>query len=77
MEQEKVDINYKRGFEHGYWLKRGESQELDEIIKRSKDTQYSSGLKAGKKEATREQVRERMQRNSDQSNDVQKGIDIE
>ncbi len=78
LDDETIDPNYKKGFEHGYWLRRGNSEELDEIINRSKDTKYSSGLKAGRKEATREQVRERFKSNdNEQSQSPDKGIDVD
>lgn len=74
---DKIDPNYKKGFEHGYWLKRGDSEDLDPIIERSKPTQYKSGLVAGKKEAEREKVRNRLQGNKDQSQARDKGMDID
>jgi hypothetical protein len=53
MQQEEilnVDPVYKKGFKHGYWLKRGNSPELQGIIDRSNYAQYKSGLIAGQKE---------------------------
>lgn len=76
-EETTVDPIYKKGFEHGYWLRRGDSKDLDGIIKRSNLEQYKSGLIAGKKEATREQVREQLKDNSGQSKDTTKGIEID
>jgi len=72
-----VDPIYKRGFEHGYWLQRGNSKDLDGIINRSNQEQYKSGFKAGKKEAVREQVRERLRDNPSQSKDVSNEIDMD
>lgn len=74
-EETTVDPIYKKGFEHGYWLKRGDSKDLDGIIKRSKLVQYKSGLIAGKKEAVREQVREHLRDDSRQSKDNTTEID--
>lgn len=76
-EETKVDPIYKKGFEHGYWLQRGNSKDLDGIIDRSNQEQYKSGLKAGKKEAIREKVRTRLQDNPEKSKDIQAGPDIE
>jgi hypothetical protein len=58
---EKIDPYYKKGVEHGYWLRRGESTELDDIINRSKNhVGYQTGLIHGKREADREKVKERL-----------------
>ncbi|MBN8672171.1 MAG: hypothetical protein J0L80_15920 [Chitinophagales bacterium] len=76
-EETTIDPIYKKGFEHGYWLQRGDSKDLDGIIQRSNHDQYKSGLKAGKKEAVRERVRQQLQDNSGQSQDVNKEIDID
>lgn len=76
-EETTVDPIYKKGFEHGYWLQRGDSKDLDGIIQRSNHDQYKSGLVAGKKEAVREKVRERFQGSADKSQSPEKGMDIE
>lgn len=68
-EETTVDPIYKKGFENGYWLKRGDSKDLDGIIKRAKQEQYKSGLIAGKKEANREQVREQLRDDTGHSKD--------
>lgn len=57
---ENVDPYYKQGFEQGYWLKKGQNPQLDDIIKRNNPAQYTKGLKDGKAEATREQTLERL-----------------
>ena len=58
---EKVDPYYKKGFEHGYWLKRGNSKDLDSVIHGSRNfAPYYNGLKDGKAEAERERARERI-----------------
>ncbi len=73
----KVDPIYTRGFEHGYWLQRGNSKDLDAVLESSKgDETYHNGLKAGRKEAERETIRKRLQRNSDQSQSREKDMDI-
>lgn len=77
MEEQKIDSEYINGFEHGYWLQRGNSKELDNIIERSEQEQYKSGLKAGKKQATREKTRERLNDSKDQSQSREKGMDID
>lgn len=69
----KLDI-YIKGFEHGYWLKRGNSEELDAIIERSNHDTYKAGLQAGKKEAIRESVRDRLQSNDQKR---EKGMDMD
>lgn len=75
LSDEQLPPMYKKGFEHGYWLKRGNSKELDDVIKGSKNhKEYHSGLKAGKKEAIRESVRARMQSNGQEQ---EQGIDID
>lgn len=76
-ESEEVDPVYKKGFEHGYWLKRGDSKDLDGVISGSKNhAPYHNGLKAGKKEAEREQVRQRLHENTNQSSQ-ERDIDID
>lgn len=56
-----VDPYYKKGFEHGYWLKRGNSKDLDSVIHGSRNfAPYYNGLKDGKAEAEREKARERI-----------------
>lgn len=78
LNDDKIDPVYKKGFEHGYWLQRGGSKDLDKIIEGSQShTGYHGGLKAGKKEAQREKVRERLKSNLEQSNQRDKGIDID
>lgn len=78
LNDDKIDPIYKKGFEHGYWLKRGDSKDLDGVIEGSKNHgNYHSGLKAGKKEAERETVRQRLQGNTDQSQSHDKGMDID
>jgi len=76
MQQEpdtKVNPDYKKGFEHGYWLQRGNSPALNQHTQNSaQHKEYASGLKAGSKEASREQVKGRM----DKSKGKDKGIDI-
>lgn len=77
LSDEKIDPIYKKGFEHGYWLKRGDCAELDDIIERNKKWNYGTGLKAGKREAMREQVRERSKHNNERSQDRDKGMEME
>ena len=69
--EDSIHPNYKKGFEHGYWLQRGGSKELDGIMQRNaKAEHYHAGLKAGKNEATREAFRERMAKiDKDREND--------
>lgn len=77
-EQETVDPIYMKGFEHGYWLRRGDSKELDNVINGSKNhVGYQSGLIAGKKEAEREKTKERLNSQFDKSKNQDKNIDIE
>jgi|GEM_PF-2166429 hypothetical protein len=74
----KVDQQYKDGFEIAYWLRRGNSPHLQEIMdKNANGNNYDKGLQAGKKEADREQVRQRLQGNKDQSTTQDKGMDID
>ena len=51
MKAENVDPVYKKGFEHGYWLQRGNSPALKEMHDTSKHDGYTAGLKAGSREA--------------------------
>lgn len=80
MEQDdqKVDPVYKKGFEHGYWLRKWNSPELDKVMHGSRNhAGYSGGLKAGSNEAIREQVKERMDKTEqDLSKDKGRGKDI-
>jgi hypothetical protein len=77
-EQQKIDPRYISGFEHGYWLQKGNSKDIDAITQRAgTQPEYQSGMKAGRKEAQREKVRERLQRNTGQSADPEAGIDMD
>ncbi|WP_118974077.1 hypothetical protein [Taibaiella koreensis] len=64
MEEEKtVDPIFKKGFEHGYWLRRGNSPELNDLIQRAANHKgYYTGLKAGSKEAEREMFLDKLQK---------------
>ena len=74
----KVDPIYTKGFEHGYWLQRGNSKDLDAVLESSKgDETYHNGLKAGRKEAEREKVRERLHSHKEQSTDPETGMDMD
>lgn len=77
MEEEKtVDPIFKKGFEHGYWLQRGDSKELRELMhKAGKHEGYYSGLKAGRDEAIREQVRDEFKQ-MDDNKQKDTGLDI-
>lgn len=75
---ENVDPYYKKGFEHGYWLKKWKSPELNGIMKRNKHAQYGAGLRDGSKEAAREYVRERINRIDKQNEkNRDRGFEIE
>lgn len=76
--EEKVDPVYKKGFEHGYWLERGNYEGMRDLMQRSaKHEGYYSGLQAGQKEAVREKVRERFnQMDKQKEQDKDKGMDI-
>lgn len=63
MDEIKVDPNFKKGFEHGYWLQRGGGDAIDDLLKNTKKhLTYYEGLKAGKNEAVQEKIREHMER---------------
>jgi hypothetical protein len=64
MEEEKtVDPIFKKGFEHGYWLQRGNSPELQKLMQdATKHEGYYNGLKAGSKEAEREIFLDKLQK---------------
>jgi hypothetical protein len=70
MSEEAIDPIYKKGFEHGYWLKRGESPELrDLIIRLSKSddksegaSNYYKGIVAGEAEAKKELLKAKIDR---------------
>lgn len=74
-----MDIKeFIKGYEQGYWLKRGNRPELPAIMERAQEKPtYAHGLKSGAKEAEREKVRERLQNNNDISSVNEKGLDIE
>ena len=76
-EQEKVDPIYKKGFEQGYWLQRGNSPDLSKALQQAgKNSSYVNGMKAGQKEATREQFKSRMAQAKDRSaKDRDRGMD--
>lgn len=75
---EKIDPIYKKGVEHGYWLRRGESTELDDIINRSKNhTGYQTGLIDGKREADREKIKERLNEQFKRTNAPNRNVDLE
>lgn len=75
LNDEQLPPLYKKGFEHGYWLCRGNSKDLDDVINGAKNhKEYHSGLKAGRKEAIRESVRDRLQ---DNSQEQEQGMDID
>ena len=60
-QEQKIDPKYINGFEHGYWLQKGNSKDIDAITQRAgTQPEYQSGMKAGRKEAQREQFRQRM-----------------
>ena len=74
-----IDPKFKKGFEHGYWLKRGNSKDLDAIMERAKkdSPQYHSGLKAGQMEAQREAFRDRMKEaDKERGKDKDKGMEM-
>lgn len=63
----KIDPHYKQGFEQGYWLRRGDSPHLKELLEKNADgNNYHKGLTAGDKEARREAVRDRRDKSNDQ-----------
>lgn len=67
-----------KGYEQGYWLQRGNRQELNDIITRAQTRPtYQYGLKSGAKEAEREKVREQFKNNKEQSTNPEKGMDMD
>lgn len=79
MEEETVNPEYQKGFEHGYWLQRSESSQLDELMEQSKShKKYYSGLKGGQSEAQREKFREQMKNaENDKQKDKDRGIELD
>lgn len=77
MEEEKtVDPVFKKGFEHGYWLQRGNSKELQQLMRNNaRHEGYYSGLTAGRDEAIREQVRDEFRQMED-NKQKDAGIDM-
>jgi hypothetical protein len=82
-EEEIIDIDpqYKRGFEQGYWMQRGNRPELQDIMQAASTNQqqhYADGLKAGSKEAIKEQVKVEFDKmDSDKQKDKDAGIDMD
>ena len=77
-QEQKIDPKYINGFEHGYWLQKGNSKDIDAITQRAgTQPEYQSGMKAGRKEAEREKVRDRLKSSKEQSTDPETGIDID
>jgi hypothetical protein len=74
---EKVDEQYKAGFEMAYWLQRGNTEHLDHIMKNSAGDNYNKGMQAGRKEALRYMVKERMENYKDKTNSRDNGMDID
>jgi len=74
-----VDPVYKKGFEHGYWLQRANSPDLDALIKgAAKHEEYYSGLRSGRQEAQRELFRDEMEQiEKDLEKDKDKGMDMD
>ena len=76
MEDLKVDTHYKQGFEIGYWLTKGNSPHVKDIMhNNANESPYHKGLKAGNKEARKEQTRANLR--NDQSNSQEKGIELD
>lgn len=77
MEDTKVDLTYKRGFEMGYWLERGKYQKLDQFVKSAEiHPEFQKGLKHGRKEVSREVVRQAFKAIRDKQ-DNDNGIDVD
>lgn len=79
MENETVDDSYKKGFEQGYWLQRGNRPDLVRDAMRSGPRLgggYSSAMKAGKDEAVREMLRARLAE-QERSQNRDKGMERE
>ncbi len=56
--EEKIDISYKQGFEHGYWLVKGDNKKVNDILKDDKASpSYKKGFDAGRVQAFREQAK--------------------
>jgi len=74
-QEQKIDPKYINGFEHGYWLQKGNNKDIDAILESSKGNEaYYNGLKTGQKEAQREQFRQRM---NDLDNERGKGNEFD
>jgi hypothetical protein len=72
-DDESVDINYKKGFNHGYWLADDGKPYLDELLKgiTNKETSYYKALLAGKKQREKEKFLSQI-KDSSQEKDRQK-----
>jgi len=71
---------YKKGFEIGYWMEKGNSSYLSQAIEAAKNVpDLLSGLKGGKKEAAKEKVREEIKqiREADKNRDKDRDMDKE
>ncbi len=76
MEDESVDINYKKGFNHGYLLSSDDGKKyLDELIKgiNNKESTYYKALLDGKKQYKKDKIIEQLKHIQDNS----KGKEIE
>lgn len=74
---EKVDQQYKDGFESGYWLAKGNHPQLSQIMQnKNADPKFLDGMKAGQKELQREKVREELKQ-IDVTREKNKGKDHE
>ena len=74
MDNESVDKNYQKGFNHGYWLAADDGngkQYLDELVKgiKDKDSSYYKALLAGKKQHEKDKFIEEIKQTKEQSKD--------
>jgi len=75
-EQEDVQ-RFMTGYEHGYWLKRANRKELDDIISRKQiNSHYKAGVTYGAREAEREKFRDQKESQKRRSHDVDRGVDL-
>ncbi len=67
-----------KGFEQGYWLKRGNRPELPNIMELAQENPtYAYGLKSGAREAEREKIRKQLTDKSGQSKDTERGVEFD
>lgn len=75
MEDENVDVNYQKGFNHGYWLSADDGKPyLDELMKgiKDKESPYYKALVAGNKQYEKDKFIEQIRQTQEPSKNKEK-----